>query len=83
MMPTPEAFSLAIRSNRLAASDSVSEAVGSSRIRQPDVGEQRLDDLDHLLMRARQAPHLAVGMEVEPEFGDDGFSARARIAGPS
>src|SRR2546423_1159514 len=33
--------------------------------------EQRLGDLDHLLVRAREVAHLAAGLQIEAEFADD------------
>ena len=38
---------------------------------QADVGEERLGDLHHLLVGARQFANLAVGVEVESEILDD------------
>ena len=59
-MPTPEDFSRATISNSFAVSDSVSDAVGSSRIKQPNLREEGLRDLDHLLVSARELSNLAV-----------------------
>ena len=38
-----------------------------------DLGEERLRDLYHLLVGARQLLDLAVGVEIEIEFADDGL----------
>ena len=44
---------------------------------QAHLGEERLGDLDHLLMGARQLRDLVIGPQIEIELADDGAGARA------
>ncbi len=43
---------------------------------EPDFGQERLGDLHHLLVSARQLRDLVVGTQIEIELADDGAGAR-------
>ena len=71
MIPTPDAFSLATRSNSFAASDSVSDAVGSSRMSRRTSARNALA-ISAICWWARESSRtLRSGSRSNPELPDD------------